>query len=65
VSTQLQLNNNNNNNNNNNTAYKLLKYSLKSWRIAREFWPFSMPGLCELYPGICLTTEEKSRKNLK
>jgi hypothetical protein len=23
-----------------------------------------VPHLCELYPGICLTTEEKSRKNL-
>jgi len=23
-----------------------------------------MPRLCELYPGICLTTEEKARKNL-
>jgi hypothetical protein len=23
-----------------------------------------MPHLCELYPGICLTTEEKARKNL-
>jgi len=23
-----------------------------------------MPRLCEFYPGICLTTEEKSRKNL-
>ena len=22
------------------------------------------PRLCELYPGICLTTEEKARKNL-
>jgi len=22
------------------------------------------PHLCELYPGICLTTEEKPRKNL-
>jgi hypothetical protein len=22
------------------------------------------PRLCELYPGICLTTEEKIRKNL-
>ena len=22
------------------------------------------PRLCELYPGICLTTEEKSRRNL-
>ena len=23
-----------------------------------------MSRLCELYPGICLTTEEKARKNL-
>jgi len=23
-----------------------------------------VPGLCELYPGICLITEEKARKNL-
>ena len=23
-----------------------------------------MPRLCEVYPGICLTTEEKARKNL-
>jgi len=22
-----------------------------------------MPRLCEFYPGICLTTEEKARKN--
>jgi len=24
----------------------------------------AVPRLCELYPGICLTTEEKARKNL-
>ena len=24
-----------------------------------------MPRLCELYPGICLTTEEKTWKNLR
>jgi hypothetical protein len=24
----------------------------------------AMPRLCGLYPGICLTTEEKARKNL-
>ena len=24
----------------------------------------AMPHLCELYPGICLTIEEKTRKNL-
>jgi hypothetical protein len=23
-----------------------------------------VPSLCELYPGICLTTEEKPRRNL-
>ena len=23
----------------------------------------AVPHLCELYPGICLTTEEKARKN--
>jgi hypothetical protein len=23
----------------------------------------ALPRLCELYPGICLTTEEKARKN--
>ena len=23
-----------------------------------------MPRLCEFYPGICLTTEKKARKNL-
>ena len=25
----------------------------------------AMPRLGELYPGICLTTEEKARKNLR
>ena len=24
-----------------------------------------MPRLCELYPGICLTSEENTRKNLR
>jgi hypothetical protein len=24
----------------------------------------AVPSLCELYPGICLTTEEKARKTL-
>ena len=24
----------------------------------------AVPSLCELYPGICLTTEEKARENL-
>jgi len=25
----------------------------------------AVPRLCEFYPGICLTTGEKARKNLK
>ena len=25
----------------------------------------AVPRLCELYPGICLTIEEKARKNLR
>jgi hypothetical protein len=25
----------------------------------------AVPRLCELYPGICLTTEEEARKNLR
>ena len=24
----------------------------------------AVPRLCKLYPGVCLTTEEKARKNL-
>jgi hypothetical protein len=24
----------------------------------------TVPSLCELYPGVCLTAEEKARKNL-
>jgi hypothetical protein len=30
----------------------------KNWDVR------AMPHLCELYLGICLTTEEKARKNL-
>jgi hypothetical protein len=31
----------------------------------KENWEVrAVPCLCELYPGICLTTEEKARKNL-
>jgi hypothetical protein len=35
-------------------------------RIQRkENWEVrAVPRICELYPGICLTTEEKARKNL-
>jgi rhamnose utilization protein RhaD (predicted bifunctional aldolase and dehydrogenase) len=32
----------------------------------KKFWEVrAVPRLCELYPGICLTTEEKARKNLR
>jgi hypothetical protein len=34
----------------------------KKWEVNWEVR--AVPRLCELYPGICLTTEEKSRKNL-
>jgi hypothetical protein len=31
----------------------------------KENWEVrAVPRLCELYPGICLTTEEKARENL-
>jgi len=36
-------------------------------RWSRRAWGSGMrpvPRLCIVYPGICLTTEEKSRKNL-
>jgi hypothetical protein len=41
-------------------------YTQTVHRIQRkENWEVrAVPRLCELYPGICLTTEEKSRKNL-
>ena len=39
-----------------------MKQLRKNYRLIGEVW--SVPRLCELYPGICLTTEEKARKNL-
>jgi hypothetical protein len=33
-------------------------YKEKNWEVP------AVPRLCELYPGICLTTEEKARKTL-
>jgi hypothetical protein len=35
-------------------------YKEKNWDVKWEAW--AVPRLCELYPGICLTTEEKTRK---
>ena len=49
-STRLHTNNTQNNKNNNRTTQKQLM-----WAVAR---------LCEFYPGIWLTTEEKARTNL-
>jgi len=37
-----------------------LRWSRRAW--GTEVW--AVPRLCIEYPGICLTTEEKSRKNL-
>jgi hypothetical protein len=37
-------------------------YKGKNWEVNWEVR--GLPRLCELYPGICLTTEEKERKNL-
>ena len=34
----------------------------KNYRLMGRVW--AVPLLCELYPGIYLTTEEKARKNL-
>jgi hypothetical protein len=34
----------------------------KNWEVNWEVR--AVPRLCELYPGICLTTEENARKNL-
>ena len=53
-STHLHTNNTWNNTNNNRTTQ--IQTNVK------ECGP--CPSLCEFYPGICLTTEEKARKNL-
>jgi hypothetical protein len=37
-------------------------YKEKNWVVNWEVQ--AVPRLCELYPGICLTTEEKARKKL-
>jgi hypothetical protein len=40
-------------------SYIKIKIKLKLiWEVR------AVPRLCELYPGVCLTTEEKARKNL-
>jgi len=53
-STHLHTNNTQNNTNNNRTT--------QITNNVEECGP--CPLLCEFYPGICLTTEEKARKNL-
>jgi hypothetical protein len=42
-------------------AHKTIKKK-KNWEL--NWKVLAVPGLCELYPGICLTTEEKAWKNL-
>jgi hypothetical protein len=37
-------------------------YKEKNWEVNWEVR--AVPRLCKLYPGICLTTEEKAWKNL-
>ena len=37
-----------------------INYNHKMWSCEVR----AVPRLCELYPGICLKTEEKARKNL-
>jgi uncharacterized integral membrane protein len=41
-------------------------YTQTVYRTTQLIWGrvWAMPCLCELYPGICLTTEEKAWKNL-
>jgi len=41
-------------------------YTQTIQRITQLIWGRvrAVPRLCELYPGICLTTEEKARENL-
>jgi hypothetical protein len=41
-----------------NTQYLRSRTTQKLGRVR------TVPRLCEVYPGICLTTEEKARKNL-
>jgi hypothetical protein len=52
-STHLHTNNTENNTNNNRTT-----------QITTNVKVRAVPRLCEFYPGICLTTEEKARKTL-
>jgi hypothetical protein len=55
AAVQLHLHTNSTQNTKNETYIAITKM----WSEVR-----ALPRLCELYPGICLTTEEKARKNL-
>jgi lipocalin len=57
-STHLQTNNTENNTNNRTTQIITIEQHKYSGRVQ------AVSRLCEFYPGICLTTEEKARKNL-
>jgi hypothetical protein len=41
---------------------KKKQFQGKIWEVKWEVR--AVRRLCELYPGVCLTTEEKARKNL-
>ena len=42
----------------------MLKHSVKLRRYLLRGCVWTVPRLCEVYPGICLKTEEKARNNL-
>ena len=47
------------------TQNKQIHRTTQNLRTIQKFWNTAGRALlCDLYPGICLTTEEKARKNL-
>jgi hypothetical protein len=50
---------------NSTAAYKTYNKIIQNIQLHRLIWEvLAVPRLCELYPGIWLTTEEKAWKNL-
>jgi hypothetical protein len=53
------------NNSQNDTKQTIHRTTQQFWEQHKNFgWVWAVPRLGELYPGICLTTEEKARKTL-
>jgi hypothetical protein len=47
------------------TRKQYTEYTEQNIRNNKKNWEVrAVPRLCELYPDICLTTEEKTQKNL-